>query len=599
MRPSGLFTGPAQPRSDSVVQIMGTEVTALLGAAAELRFALTRARLDPTLPGAREAGSDTAAMIRQLDDHVMPRLGNLDAPALVVIGGSTGSGKSLLTNSVLGADVTRPGYLRPTTMAPVLVHDPSDAAWFQGGHVLPNLARVLQGEAHGHRELRLVASNVLPDGVALLDSPDIDSVSVENRTLAAELLAAADLWIFVTTAARYADAVPWDFLEKAQRQGTPLVIVMNRVPAEGAAPLAEHLAQMLAEQHLAGTPIVTVAEQELQEGRLPAESVAPLREWLDRLGNDREARDAAIRRSLQGSMGDLANRADTVAAALDRQSEAIAALREDVRAAYSTALEEIRSDIEQGNLMRGEVLARWEELLGTGEVFRQLRSGLGRVRDQVTGLFTGRRKATAELNESVESAVQTLIRTRGDAAAADVARRWRARPGGEQLVAGDEHGTLARSSPELDTRAAAAVRAWQGELLELVRNVGGDKKSTARILSFGVNGTAAAVMFLVFSQTGGLTGAEAAIAGGASAVGHALLEALLGDQAIRSLAAKARAALIERAGEVYAAEAARYDDVLASIDVAAELPEALRRSARTLAEGVLPQAPTRPAGGAE
>ena len=43
--------------------------------------------------------------------------------------------------------------------------------------------------------------------------------STRNRELAAQLLAAADLWLFVTTAARYADAVPWDLLRTAARPG--------------------------------------------------------------------------------------------------------------------------------------------------------------------------------------------------------------------------------------------------------------------------------------------------------------------------------------------------------------------------------------------
>jgi len=574
---------------------MTTDVATLLEAATALRATLPQLRLDPSLAGAEAARQDAVAMVRQLDDHVLPRLGNLEAPALVVIGGSTGSGKSLITNSVLGADVSRHGYLRPTTMAPVLVHDPEDAAWFQGGHVLPTLARVFEGEARGHRELKLVASTSLPDGVALLDSPDFDSVSVENRALAAELLAAADLWIFVTTAARYADAVPWDFLETAQRRGTPLVIVLNRVPAAGAAPLADHLRQMLTEQGLGETPIVTVAEQDLVADRLPVTAVAPLRDWLDRLGSDRQARDSAIRRALQGSLADLATRSEVVADALDRQGAVVEALRGDVREAYAGALRTVRQDIEQGALMRGEVLARWEELLGTGELFRQLRTGLGRLRDQVAGLITGRPRTHAEFTGAVESVVQTLIRTRADAAADQVTARWRARPGGDRLVAGDQTGSLSRSSPDLDTRAAAAVRAWQGELLELVRALGGDRKSTARALSLGVNGVAAVVIVLVFAHTGGLTGAEAAVAGGAGAVGHTLLEALLGDQAIRSLAAKGRDALERRVAALYEREAARYETELATFDVDERSPAELRRLARLLSRAVLPAPP--PAGG--
>ncbi|MFZ0157791.1 MAG: hypothetical protein WAL50_02070, partial [Kineosporiaceae bacterium] len=564
---------------------MGTDADSLLDTATELRSALAALRLDPAMPGGQTAGQDAAAMVRELDDHVLPRLGNLEAPALVVIGGSTGSGKSLLTNSVLGADVSRPGYLRPTTMAPVLIHDPADAAWFHAGHVLPNLARVLQGEAHGHHEVKLVASAAVPDGVALLDSPDIDSVSVENRALAADLLAAADLWIFVTTAARYADAVPWDFLDAAQRRGTPLVIVLNRVPPEGATALAEHLTQMLTEQGLGDTPIVTVAEQGLVDGRLPADSVAPLREWLARLGTDREARAAAIRRSLQGALTDLAGRTGAVADTMVRQVEVTERLLGDVDAAYADALTQVRGDIDQGALLRGEVLSRWEELLGTGELFRQLRTGLSRLRDQVAGVLTGRRRTHVEFTDAVEHVVQTLIRTRGDAAASDVAARWRARPGGDRLVAGDADGSLSRSSDQLDPRAAAAVRAWQGELLDLVRNVGGDRKSTARVLSLGVNGVAAVVMMVVFAHTGGVTGAEVAVAGGASALGHTLLEALLGDQAIRSLAEQARASLDTRVAAVYDEEAARYRDAVAELGIDAAAPVRLRALADTLSRG--------------
>lgn len=566
---------------------MTTDIAGLQQAAVELRGALASLHLDAALPGATAAGRDAAAMVRELDDHVLPRLGNLEAPALVVIGGSTGSGKSLLTNSVLGADVTRPGYLRPTTMAPVLVHDPADAAWFQAGHVLPNLARVLEGEAKGHREVRLVASDAVPDGVALLDSPDIDSVSVANRELAADLLAAADLWIFVTTAARYADAVPWDFLRSAQRRGTPLVIVMNRTPPEGAQALAAHLSQMLAEEGLPDTPVITVTEQPLTEGRLPAAEVAPLRDWLDRLGADREARAASIRRSLHGALADLGTRTHAVASAADEQVRIGQKLLGDVEAAYADALTTVRKDIDAGALLRGEVLARWEELLGTGELFRQLRTGLSKLRDQVAGLLTGRRRTHAEFTDAVEHVVQTLIRTHGDAAAADVASRWRARPGGDRLIAADAQGRLARSSAELDTRAAAAVRAWQGELLDLVRNVGGDRKSTARVLSLGVNGVAAVVMMVVFAHTGGLTGAEAAIAGGASAVGHTLLEALLGDQAIRTLATQAREALDSRVAAVYHDEAERYRTAVASLGIDAAAPARLHALADALARGTV------------
>ncbi|WP_331709577.1 dynamin family protein [Oerskovia enterophila] len=183
----------------------------LVAALDVLRGELTAQRLPLTTPGVEEDRRTLALAVDQLDDYLLPRLRARSAPLLVVVGGSTGAGKSTLVNSVLGEKVTTPGVLRPTTRSPVLVHHPLDGRWFSTDRILPGLARVTGAVDHtdgasSHRAVRLVASEVLPQGLALLDAPDVDSVVVENRELAAQLLGAADLWLFVTTAARYADA---------------------------------------------------------------------------------------------------------------------------------------------------------------------------------------------------------------------------------------------------------------------------------------------------------------------------------------------------------------------------------------------------------
>src|SRR5215208_7926548 len=172
------------------------------------------------------AGAGDARRVRdelgaQIDDYLLPRLRSMDAPLLMVVGGSTGAGKSTLVNSVVGASVSPSGVLRPTTRAPMLVCHPSDLHWFEGDRVLPGLARTI-GSAATAGGLGVVPTAALPAGLALLDSPDIDSVVEANRELARQLLAAADAWLFVTTAARYADAVPWDLLHAARDRGTAL-----------------------------------------------------------------------------------------------------------------------------------------------------------------------------------------------------------------------------------------------------------------------------------------------------------------------------------------------------------------------------------------
>ncbi len=65
-------------------------------------------------------------------------------------------------------------------------------------------------------------------------------------------------------------------------------------------------------------------------------------------------------------------------------------------------------------------------------------------------------------------------------------------------------------------------------------------------------------MLAVFAHTGGLTGAEVVVAGGTSALGQKVLEAIFGDQAVRTLAAQARDDLLERVDRLLREDAERF-----------------------------------------
>src|SRR5829696_8094497 len=85
-----------------------------------LRDDLKAVRLDLAAPGAEEARRTRDDLVAQVDDYLLPRLAQMDAPALILVGGSTGAGKSTLLNSLVGSVVSPAGVLRPTTRAPVL-----------------------------------------------------------------------------------------------------------------------------------------------------------------------------------------------------------------------------------------------------------------------------------------------------------------------------------------------------------------------------------------------------------------------------------------------------------------------------------------------
>ena len=551
-----------------------TTSTMLADALVQLREQLALLRLDLELPAAERARRARDELVAQIGDYVLPRLRQMDAPLLMVVGGSTGAGKSTLVNSLVGSTVSPAGVLRPTTRAPVLVCHPGDVPWFEDDRVLPSLPRTTGGPA-APGGLELVPTEVVPAGLALLDSPDIDSVLAENRALANQLLAAADSWLFVTTAARYADAVPWELLHAARDRGTALSVVLNRVPADAVEEVSGHLRAMLEERGLAGTDLLVVPETRLEDGLVPASALAPVRTWLDGLAADAQARSALIRRTLTGALESLPARVRAVTRAAEEQLAAAAELEAEVERTYAAALEEIEEALESGSLLRGEVLARWHDIVGTGDLMRALETRVGWLRDRVRSVVTGRPPVDAELKAAVETSVETVVRAAADRASERTVAAWRERVPGKAVLAAAS-GRLDLASRDLVAETEDEIRAWQGYVLELVREEGAAKRLTARVASLGVNGAGLVVMLAVFMHTGGLTGAEAVVAGGTSAVGHKLLEAIFGDQAVRTLAARAREDLLARVERLLRLDAERFTALLAPVAPDRESVERVR-----------------------
>lgn len=553
--------------------------TEMVTALVRLRGALQSAELPLELPGAAEHRTSRAEMIGQLEDYVIPRLMTLDAPLLAVVGGSTGAGKSTLVNSLVGRVVTTPGVLRPTTRSPVLVHHPADAQWFQQDRLLPDLERVSRS-TNDPEALQLVPSDAIAPGLAILDAPDVDSVEERNRTLAGQLLAAADLWLFVTSAARYADQVPWDYLRKAAERSAAVAIVLDRTPAEALETVSTHLARMLASRGLKDSPLFTVEEGGLDEdGLLPADAVAEIRGWLQALAEDAEARTIVVKQTLDGSIRALSRSSHTVADAATEQVDAVRRLREDAHAAYDRAVAQIAEASADGTLLRGEVLARWQEFVGTGELLRSLETKVGWLRDRIVNAIKGRPQQAERVTVAVESGLETLILEHAEAAAERAEASWRSIAAGQVLLS-DAGEDLGRASRDFRRRAERVVRDWQADVLDMVRTEGADKRSTARFLAFGVNGLSVALMIVVFAHTAGVTGAEAGIAGGSAVVGQKLLEAVFGDQAVRSLAERARRDLETKVSGLLDSERRRYTDLLDSLGISPEAPEGLRQAAR-------------------
>ncbi|WP_127572076.1 dynamin family protein [Georgenia faecalis] len=548
---------------------------------------LADVRLPLEVPGVPASRALRSGVVDQLDDYVIPRFASLEAPLLAVVGGSTGAGKSTLVNSLVRAEVSYASAIRPTTRRPVLVHHPADAAWFEDGRILPHLARVRAadrpaapggtGEAM-HAELELRAVDSVPPGLALLDAPDIDSVVSENRALAAQLLAAADLWLFVTTAARYADAVPWALLREAAARRVVVGIVLDRVPPGDAADVRADLAAHLVTENLAHAPLFVVSETARDtRGMLPEADVAHVRSWLQGLAADAHTRAAVARQTLLGAVGAALARAQEVAGAAGEQVAEATALADAVHDAYTAAVERVMDTTADGTLLRGEVLARWQEFVGTGEWFRSLEASIGRLRDRITDAFRGRPAPQTRVAEAVESGLVTLIVAEAERAALDARRAWQADPAGRALLDAPEAalGDPAGARAGLAERVEVEVRAWQQGILDRVRTEGEDRRTRARMLSLGVNVSGVSLMLVVFALSGGITGAEFGVAGGTAVVGQKVLEMVFGDQAVREMAAAASEDLRRRTGRLFAEEAYAHTGRLDALGIDREAPVAV------------------------
>lgn len=564
-----------------------------------------------THDGTAEHGTATArtllaAMARQLDDYILPRSASVDNPLTIVVGGSTGAGKSTLVNTLLGEPLTQSGAIRPTTRHPVLLHRAEDEAALSPERFLPTLPRTrTSGMNAGSqalpgldpkiaRALIPITTSALPQGIALIDAPDIDSVSEENRTLAKELLSAADLWLFVTTANRYADAVPWELLHEAAARSIAIAVVLNRVPEGDEDAIENDLRRMLDEAGIHAVLIHTVTEQSRDEsGMLAPVSLAPLTLWIRELGADAPARAAIARQTLAGAVETLAGNLQVLAAEQARQQAAHQSLATIAAEEYEDALTTIDGALSDGSLLRGEVLSRWHDFVGTGDFFRSLDSTIGRLRDRVGSALRGQPAAAQKVEDALESGIHAVVLDAAARASENTRTRWRASRAGRSLLArldapqavsvapqtasaaapeqnAESKGEVQSAEDIFSAAVAEQIRLWQGSVLEMIREEGADKRKRARFLSLGVNATAVMLMVAAFSLTGGITGIEAGIAGGSGVVGTKLLESIFGEDAVRRMATRARTDLLERMADLLTEHAQPFTAVLEETDPQAD-----------------------------
>jgi len=551
------------------------ERAALIAALADRRAALVR---DDEATGAKERA-------RQLRDHVrayvLPRVQALESPLLVVLLGPTGAGKSTLMNTFARASVSRTGVLRPTTREAVLLATDADAATLRKG--------ALAGIGPG--QLVRGPATTASAGLAIVDAPDLDSVERANRVIADALVEAADLGIFVTSATRYADKVPFDVVQRIAARGLPLLIVVNRMPPDESEQrvILEDLGRVLKDTALRGiddarVQMVGVAEGRLDPSgeRLDPEAAAPVVRRVDELARDRERRLALARRALEGAVAGLGPLLGSVADDVERAAAEGEALRAITAKSYDAELAALLEELRGGTFLRSEVLRHWESYVKADQITRFFSRGLGRIRGTIVAVFRGMPEAPVGVVEKeVTSDVIAVAVARATEAGRRVASEWASREGPAALLARDP--SLWSASPDLAARIQPRLRDWIASIATDVQARGAGKRDLAFGVSLGVNALTVAAMVGVFAHTAGVTGTELGIVAATGFLNQKLMQAIFGEAAMREMIANARERLESLLRDEFSTERARYDRLTADPIELHALADELRAAMAPLA----------------
>ena len=556
--------------------------------------------------GESEASRRRATQLRDhLTGHVLPRARSLDAPLVVLLIGPTGAGKSSLLNSIAGRAASDVGVLRPTTREVVVLVRPEDRdALFAPGSAL--------GAVDPSR-VRVVSDPNGRDGVAVLDAPDIDSIDHANRELSDRLVEAADLGVFVTTATRYADEVPWVVLERLRARGLPLLVVANRLPEdpEDRVLVLDDLRRLLAERHIddvavdgrGSAPqgeldleIVPVAEGSIDSAgtSLEAAAVRPILDRLDGLAADRDARRALAIRALEGSLAGLGPLLDAIGDDLAHEAIDADALRRAATETFQAELGRLRDDLASGGFLRAEVLRHWQTFVGADELTRFFAKGIGKVRGTLSALVRGGPRApVAEVRDETLADLRALARVRVGEAIRRTATEWADAPRTRAAIEADSG--IWSPAPEFEARLGDQLEDWMATIGEDVRATGAPKRSLARGASLGVNAAGVGVMIATFAHTGGLTGVEVGVAAGTAVLNQKLLEALFGEAALVEMIARARGRLGDILTGAFRDELMRFEQLVPDGDELRALADEIRADATlarhlppTLSEGARP-----------
>lgn len=317
------------------------------------KLAKSLGQLEFSLPteGRHDADLARHAIIRTINEYLIPRLDEPEAPVVAAVIGPTGTGKSTVVNSLANDRISDVGPLRPTTRNPVLwAHrDHGGRYWSEF------VARVR--ERVGPTVEVVIGDDELTKQLTVIDTPPSEYVAASGRRPAVDALALADLCVFVTSPSRYADISAWNFLKEIRWRGVPMLFVINRLPVdrdEAVALLNDFAARLhsnglLLEPDAAMVFGINEAVGDRWHGGLDPSSVGALRNELGAVSN------SAYRKTLVSTTAyttgrNVVDRCRLVLGELATVAEVAGELNERVAQSYGDQVAEVAAMVAGGAL---------------------------------------------------------------------------------------------------------------------------------------------------------------------------------------------------------------------------------------------------------
>ena len=257
-------------------------------------------------------------------------------------------------------------------------------------------------------------------------------------------------------------------------------------PEEAAAVMADYRALIergdLDRQGLFGDlRVVSVPEGAIDPAidGLERSSVAPILEAIEQLRHGLEERRALARRSLDSALAGLPEATEKIAAEVQREQEAAAALRKGLEASYSAARNQLTREIESGTFLRAEVLRQWLDFVNAGPFTRFLSEGVGRIAATIRNVLRpAAPAATPEVREVAFADLVASVVRHADAAASRAAAEWVEEPHG--AVAVSREAGLWGASPGLAPDLNARLEQWMEEIGDEIRTIGAESAREGR-----------------------------------------------------------------------------------------------------------------------